>query len=91
MPAARCLLLEDRHKAHKMDESDRELLDKQLWGASPSPPLHCGALGLAFVAVFLGGLTLGGILFAHQSKQMQMTLRDAATVLSFLDSSPQSR
>jgi len=85
------LLPEDSHKAHKMDESDRELLDKQLWGASPSPPVHGGALGLAFVAVFLGGLTLGGILFAHQSKQMQMTLRDAATVLSFLDSSPQFR
>jgi hypothetical protein len=72
-----------------MDESDRELLDKQLWGASASPPPQGGALGLAFVAVFLGGLTLGGILFAHQSKQMQMPLRDAATVLSFLESSPQ--
>jgi hypothetical protein len=82
------VLLEDSHKAHKMDESDRDLLDKQLWGASPSPPRHGGALGLAFVAVFLGGLTLGGILFAHQSKQTQMTLRDA-TVLSFLDSSRQ--
>jgi len=72
-----------------MDESDRDLLDKQLWGTSPSPPPHGGALGLAFAAVFLGGLMLGGILFAHQNKPTQMTLPDAATVLSFLDKSAQ--
>jgi hypothetical protein len=75
-------------EADKMDERDRELLDRQLWGASPSPPQRGGALGLAFVAVFLSGLTVGGFLFAHQSKQTQLTLRDASTVLSFLDSSP---
>ena len=70
-----------------MDESDRELLDKQLWGLAESSQ-YGGALGLAFVAVFLVGLTLGGILFAHQTKQTQMTLRDATTALSFLHSPP---
>ena len=65
-----------------MDTGDRELLDKQLWAASPSSPQHRGALGLAFVSVFLGGLILGGVLFT-QSKQT--TLRDTATVLSFFD------
>ena len=69
-----------------MDQSDRELLDKQLWGASSSPPQHAGAFGLAFVAAFLGGLILGGILFAQQ---MQTTFPNATTALSFLDSSPQ--
>ena len=72
-----------------MNQRDQELLDKQLRGVSAGPPRRGSVLGLAFVAVFLGGLSLGAILFAPQNKQMQMTSRDATTVLSFLDSSPQ--
>jgi hypothetical protein len=72
-----------------MNQRDQELLDKQLWRVDAVPPGHGSALGLAFVAVFLGGLSLGAILFAPQSKQMQTTSREAATVFSFLDSSPQ--
>ena len=72
-----------------MNQRDQELLDKQLWGVSSVHPGHGSALGLAFVAVFLGGLSLGAILFAPGSKQVQATSRGATTVLSFLDSSLQ--
>jgi len=71
-----------------MNQRDWELLDKQLWGVSPSSPWRGTAWGLAFVAVFLGGLSIGAILFAQQ-RQTQLTLHDATTVLSLLDSSPQ--
>jgi len=73
----------------KMNQRDQELLDKQLWGIGADRPGHGSALGLAFVAVFLGGVSLGAILFAPENTQMQMTSRGATTVLSFLDSSPQ--
>jgi hypothetical protein len=71
-----------------MNQRDWELLDKQPWEVSFSPPWHWTALGLAFVAVFLGGLSIGAILFAQQ-RQTQLTLHDATTVLSLLDGSPQ--
>lgn len=50
-----------------MNQRDRELLDKQLWGVHPIAPVDGGSLGLAFIAVFLGGLFLGGWLFAQTS------------------------
>jgi hypothetical protein len=37
-----------------MNERDQELLDKQLWGVSPSPPPRGGSLAMAFVAAFFG-------------------------------------
>ena len=43
-----------------MDKRDRELLDKQLWGVSPSPP-HSGIM-IGFIAVFLVGIGIGDIL-----------------------------
>jgi hypothetical protein len=49
----------------RMNRRDRELLDKQLWGVHSSAPVEGGPLSFAFVAVFLGGLFLGGWLFAH--------------------------
>jgi hypothetical protein len=36
-----------------MNRHDQDLLDKQLWGVSPTPPRNKGALSLAFLAVFL--------------------------------------
>ena len=69
-----------------MNEREQELLDKQLWGVSPSRPER-GALALAFTVVFLGGLLIGGILFPHKIKQTQMTTHDASTtVISLLNS-----
>jgi hypothetical protein len=50
-----------------MNQPDRELLDKQLWGVNSSPPRNGGIVGVAFVVVFLVGIAIGDILFAHES------------------------
>ena len=70
-----------------MDQRDWELLDKQLSGISLSPPRNGGIIGLAFIAVFLTGTVVGGIVFAHDSKQAQ-TSRDAMAAISFLNGVP---
>ncbi len=63
-----------------MDKRDQELLDKQLWGVSPSPPRNDLIIGLTVVAMFFFGIAMGDILFAHQPPQL--TLRDAMAVIS---------
>jgi len=70
-----------------MNERDQELLDKQLWGMSSAPPPRGGSLALAFVASFLGGLLIGGILLPHKSNQVRVTTGDTPTALSLLDNS----
>ena len=70
-----------------MDQRDWELLDKQLSGISLSPPRNGGIIGLAFIAVFLTGTVVGGIVFADDSKQAQ-TSRDAMATFSFLNGVP---
>lgn len=47
-----------------MNQSDQELLDKQLRGLYP-PPRRDGMLIMTIVAVFFGGLALGSLLFGH--------------------------
>ena len=64
-----------------MDQRDWELLDKQLSGVSLTPPRNNGTIGLAFVAVFLIGNLVGGILFARDSNHAQ-------TLVSFLNGAP---
>ena len=71
-----------------MNQRDQELLDKELWGVSPSPPRNRGIIGVAFVVVFLAGIVIGDILFAHDSKQIQIASHDAATVISLLNGVP---
>jgi len=74
-----------------MTRRDQELLDKQLWSVSPSPPRRRGALSLAFLAVFLGGLSAGGLLVAQANRQAQMTqAHDPMVVLSLLNGAPQT-
>jgi hypothetical protein len=69
-----------------MDQRDQELLDKQLWGASSSPPRNGSITGLAFIVAFLVGIAIGGILFAHESTQMmQIASHDATNAISFLN------
>ena len=70
-----------------MDQRDWELLDKQLWGVTLSPPRNGGIIGLVFIAVFLTGTVVGGIVFADDSKQAQ-TSRDAMATISFLNGVP---
>ena len=64
-----------------MDQRDWELLDKQLSGVTLSPPRNGDIIGVAFIAVFLTGTVVGGILFAHDGKQAQ-TSRDAMAAIS---------
>ena len=71
-----------------MDRRDQELLDKQLWGVSPSPPRDGNIIGVAFVAVFLAGIAIGENLFAYDSKRRQIASHDAAAVISFLNVVP---
>ena len=54
-----------------MNERDQELLDKQLWGVSPSPPRNAGRTGVAFIAVFLAGIAIGDILSRHESTRTE--------------------
>jgi len=42
-----------------MNQRDQELLDKQLWGVSRSPPRNGGTIGMGFIAVFLVGIAIG--------------------------------
>ena len=74
-----------------MNQRDLELLDKELWGVSPNSPLERHALGLVVIGAFVGGLLMGGTLFAHKNAQTQMTSHDAASVLSLLSESPPTR
>ena len=64
-----------------MDKRDQELLDKQLWGVSPSSP-HSGIMiGIGFIAVFLVGIGIGDIL--SKAKQADTTNTNYAAVNSF--------
>ena len=70
-----------------MNKRDVELLDKQLWGVSPNFRT-ADTIGLALVGVFLAGMTIGGVLFANDSKRMQMESHDTATGISLLNNAP---
>jgi hypothetical protein len=54
----------------KMDQRDRELLDKELWGFSYNRPKNTAIIGLTVVVMFLAGMTIGSVLFANDSKQV---------------------
>jgi hypothetical protein len=71
-----------------MNQRDQELLDKELWAVSPSSPWNRGIIGVAFVVVFLAGIVIGDILFARDSKQIQIASHDAAAVISLLNGVP---
>ena len=62
-----------------MNRREKTLLDKQLWGVHPHPP---SLIGLAFVAVFLGGLVIGSVLFAREYKQSRATSTDVTGSIS---------
>ena len=57
-----------------MTRRDQELLDKQLWGVSPSPP-HSGII-IGFITMFLVGIGIGDIL----SKSKQANTNYAAVI-----------
>ncbi len=45
-----------------LDKRDQELLDKQLWGVSQTPP-SSGIIIIGLITVFLVGIGIGDILF----------------------------
>ena len=53
-----------------MDRHDRELLDKQM--RRLTPPRNDGVIALMFAAMFLVGMTLGGVLSEHKSEPIQL-------------------
>jgi hypothetical protein len=65
-----------------MEKRDQELLDRQLWGVSPSPP-HSG-ITIGFIAVFLVGIGTGDIL----SKTKQANTNKANTNYAAVNSFP---
>jgi hypothetical protein len=63
----------------KMSRHDIALLEKQLWGVDPHPP---SLIGLAFVAVFLGGIIVGSVLFAREYRQTHAASIDVTGTIS---------
>jgi hypothetical protein len=55
----------------KMDRHDRELLDKQM--RRLSAPRNDGVIAVVIAVMFLVGVTLGGVLSEHETKQAQIT------------------
>jgi hypothetical protein len=54
----------------KMDRYDRELLDKQM--GRLSAPRNDGAIAALLAVMFLVGMTLGGVLSAHETEPAQI-------------------
>ncbi len=72
-----------------MNRRERELLDRQLWGVHSSAPVQGGGpLSFAFIAVFLGGLLLGGWLFAHISSDRPHPTDDQMVALFNTNGAP---
>ena len=65
-----------------MNQRDEELLDKQLWGVSPTASRNGGKIGVIFIAGFLVGIAIGDIRFGHQSKRTQPVSYDVTAALS---------
>ena len=57
-----------------MDRRDQELLDKQMQRLTP--PRNDGVIAMMLAAMFLVGMTLGGVLSAHQSAAIQIASMD---------------
>ena len=55
----------------KMDRYDRELLNKQM--RRLSAPRNDGVIAVLLAVMFLVGVTLGGVLSEHETKQAQIT------------------
>ena len=55
-----------------MDRRDWELLDKQM--RRLTPPRNDGAIAMMLAAMFLLGMTLGGVLPAHKTEPIQIAM-----------------
>ena len=69
-----------------MNRRDEELLDKQLWGVSPTVSRNGGGIiGVMFIAGFLVGIAIGDIRFGHESKRTQSVSHGVTAALSLLN------
>jgi hypothetical protein len=59
---------------NKMDQYDRELLNKQMRGLTP--PENHAAFAVILVAMFLIGMTVGSVLSPHQNEPIQIASVD---------------
>jgi hypothetical protein len=57
-----------------MDRRDQELLDKQM--RRLTPPRNDGVIAVLLAAMFLVGMTLGGVLSAHKTEPIQIASID---------------
>jgi len=64
----------DKDWGLKMDRRDQELLDKQM--RRLSPPRNDGAIAVLLAAMFLVGMTLGGVLSEHKSEPIEIASMD---------------
>jgi hypothetical protein len=64
----------DKMGTSKMDRRDQELLDKQM--RRLTPPRNDGVIAVLLAAMFLVGMTLGGVLSAHKSEPIQIASMD---------------
>jgi hypothetical protein len=58
----------------KWNRYDRELLDNQM--RRLSPPRNDGAIAVLLAAMFLVGMTLGGVLSEHKSEPIEIASMD---------------
>jgi hypothetical protein len=70
-----------------MDRRDRELLEKQVGRIAPSPRTN-GVMILAILAVFFGGMAVGGFLFGNNSGPILIASNDAAATMSWPNATP---
>jgi hypothetical protein len=54
----------------KMDRHDQELLDKQM--GRLSAPRNDGVIAVMLAVMFVVGMTIGGVVFPHQSEPTQI-------------------
>jgi hypothetical protein len=64
----------DKMGTSKMDRRDQELLDKQM--RRLTPPRNNGVIAVMLAAMFLVGMTLGGVLSAQKSEPIQIASID---------------
>ena len=72
-----------------MNRRDEELLDKQLWGVSPTVSRNGGGIiGVMFIVGFLAGIAIGEIRFGHDTKRIQHVSHDVTAAHSLLNLGP---
>jgi hypothetical protein len=70
-----------------MDRRDQELLEKQVGRIAPSPRTN-GVIILAILAVFFGGMALGGSLFGNNSGSTLIASNAAEPTMSWPNPTP---